>query len=148
VTAGTLRGIYHYASGTIPTNIKMTNYFNNNNIFLKRKAASASIYGIHLDNYNDSVTNYVIADTIRGLGSAATNSSAIYGIYHQGTAKNQYFKKNIFQINTNTSGSVYVLHGGNKIKSNGIQVIDSNRVDLIDKTVAGGTLYYYYYFSR
>ncbi|MGB4003400.1 MAG: hypothetical protein WBK81_02040, partial [Bacteroidales bacterium] len=68
VTAGTLRGIYHYASGTIPTNIKMTNYFNNNNIFLKRKAASASIYGIHLDNYNDSVTNYVIADTIRGLG--------------------------------------------------------------------------------
>ncbi|MDI9574841.1 MAG: hypothetical protein QM292_00195, partial [Bacteroidota bacterium] len=144
VTAGTLRGIYHYASGTIPTNIKMTNYFNNNNIFLKRKAASASIYGIHLDNYNDSVTNYVIADTIRGLGSAATNSSAIYGIYHQGTAKNQYFKKNIFQINTNTSGSVYVLHGGNKIKSNGIQVIDSNRVDLIDKTVAGGTVYFYY----
>ena len=43
------------------------NNFNNNNIFLKRSAASASIYGIHLDKYNDSVTNYVIADTIRGL---------------------------------------------------------------------------------
>ncbi|MBK6934614.1 MAG: hypothetical protein IPH17_06020 [Bacteroidales bacterium] len=147
VTARTLRGIYHYVSGTgaaLPTSFAIVNNFNNNNIFLKRNAANASIYGIHLDNYNDSVTNYVIADTIRGLGSAATYTSAVYGIYHQGAAKNQYFKKNIFQINTNTSGSVYVLHGGNKIKSNGIQVIDSNRVDLIDKTVAGGTVYFYY----
>ena len=144
VTAGNLRGIYHYATGTIPTNIKMTNYFNNNNIYLKRNAADAYIYGIHLDNYNDSVTNYVIADTIRSLGSAAACSKDIYGIYHQGTAKNQYFKKNIFRINTNTSGSVYVINGGNTIKSNGIQMLDSNRVDTLYKTVAGGTVYFYY----
>ncbi|MGB4229910.1 MAG: hypothetical protein WBJ63_05030, partial [Bacteroidales bacterium] len=147
VTAGTLRGIYHYVSGSgaaLPTSFAIVNNFNNNDIYLKRNAASASIYGIHLNNYNDSVTNYVIADTIRGLGSAATYTSAVYGIYHAGTAKNQYFKKNIFRINTNTSGSVYVINGGNTIKSNGIQVIDSNRVDLIDKTVAGGTVYFYY----
>jgi len=93
VTAGNLRGIYHYATGTIPTNIKMTNYFNNNNIYLKRNAADAYIYGIHLDNYNDSVTNYVIADTIRSLGSAAACSKDIYGIYHQGTAKISILRK-------------------------------------------------------
>ncbi|HOB77704.1 MAG TPA: hypothetical protein PKI65_04345, partial [Bacteroidales bacterium] len=147
VTAGTLRGIYHYVSGTgaaLPTSFAIVNNFNNNNIFLKRNAANASIYGIHLDNYNDSVTNYVIADTIRGLGSAATYTSAVYGIYHQGAAKNQYFKKNIFQINTNTSGSVYAINGGNTIKPNGIQMLDSNRVDYLGKTVGGGTVYFYY----
>ncbi|HPZ61229.1 MAG TPA: hypothetical protein PLC96_04530, partial [Bacteroidales bacterium] len=147
VTAGTLRGIYHYVSGSgaaLPTSFAIVNNFNNNNIFLKRNAANASIYGIHLDNYNDSVTNYVIADTIRGLGSAATYTSAVYGIYHQGAAKNQYFKKNIFQINTNTSGSVYAINGGNTIKPNGIQMLDSNRVDYLGKTVGGGTVYFYY----
>jgi hypothetical protein len=147
VTAGTLRGIYHYVSGTgaaLPTSFAIVNNFNNNNIFLKRNAVSASIYGIHLDNYNDSVTNYVIADTIRGLGSAAAYTSAVYGIYHQGAAKNQYFKKNIFQINTNTSGAVYVINANNTIKPNGIQMLDSNRVDYLDKTVAGGTVYFYY----
>ncbi|MDN5356269.1 MAG: trimeric autotransporter adhesin, partial [Rikenellaceae bacterium] len=147
VTAGTLRGIYHYVSGTgaaLPTSFAIVNNFNNNNIFLKRSAASASIYGIHLNNYNDSVTNYVIADTIRGLGSDATYTSNVYGIYHQGTAKNQYIKKNIFQINTNTSGSVYAINGGNTIRPNGIQMLDSNRVDYLDKTVASGTVYFYY----
>lgn len=141
VTAGTLRGIYHYvSSGSLPTSFAIVNNFNNNNIFLKRSAASASIYGIHLNNYNDSVTNYVIADTIRGLGSDATYTSNVYGIYHQGTAKNQYIKKNIFQINTNTSGSVYAINGGNTIRPNGIQMLDSNRVDYLDKTVASGTV--------
>ncbi|HPX46280.1 MAG TPA: hypothetical protein PK626_07845, partial [Bacteroidales bacterium] len=147
VTAGTLRGIYHYVSGSgaaLPTSFAIVNNFNNNDIYLKRNTVNASIYGIHLDNYNDSVTNYVIADTIRGLGSAATYTSTVYGIYHQGTAKNQYFKKNIFRINTNTSGSVYVINGGNTIKSNGIQMLDSNRVDTLYKTVAGGTVYFYY----
>jgi len=147
VTAGTLRGIYHYVSGSgaaLPTSFAIVNNFNNNNIYLKRDTVNASIYGIHLDNYNDSVTNYVIADTIRGLGSAATYTSTVYGIYHAGTAKNQYFKKNIFRINTNTSGSVYVLNGGNTIKPNGIQMLDSNRVDTLYKTVAGGTVYFYY----
>ncbi|MDI3544796.1 MAG: trimeric autotransporter adhesin, partial [Rikenellaceae bacterium] len=150
VTAGTLRGIYHYVSGTgaaLPTSFAIVNNFNNNNIFLKRSAASASIYGIHLNNYNDSVTNYVIADTIRGLGSADEYTSTVYGIYHQGTAKNQYFKKNIFQINTNTSGSVYVINANNTIKPNGIQMLDSNRVDTLNKTVSGGTVYFYYSYS-
>ncbi|HPZ61830.1 MAG TPA: hypothetical protein PLC96_07635, partial [Bacteroidales bacterium] len=147
VTAGTLRGIYHYVSGSgaaLPTSFAIVNNFNNNNIFLQRSEANSSIYGIHLDNYNDSVTNYVIADTIRGLGSAATYTSAVYGIYHQGAAKNQYIKKNIFQINTNTSGSVYVINANNKIKPNGIQMLDSNRVDYLNKTVSGGTVYFYY----
>ncbi|HXK91910.1 MAG TPA: hypothetical protein PLA75_07540, partial [Bacteroidales bacterium] len=151
VISGTLRGIYHYVSGSgaaLPTSFAIVNNFNNNDIYLKRNTVNASIYGIHLDNYNDSVTNYVIADTIRGLGSAATYTSTVYGIYHQGTAKNQYFKKNIFRINTNTSGSVYVINGGNTIKSNGIQMLDSNRVDTLYKTVAGGTVYFYYsYYS-
>ncbi|MDI6833234.1 MAG: hypothetical protein QMD02_05225, partial [Bacteroidales bacterium] len=147
VISGTLRGIYHHVSGTgaaLPTSSAIVNNFNNNNIFLKRSAASASIYGIHLDNYNDSVTNYVIADTIRGLGSDVAYTSTVYGIYHQGAAKNQYFKKNIFQINTNTSGTVYFINANNTIKPNGIQMLDSNRVDYLDKTVSGGTVYFYY----
>jgi len=117
VTSGTLRGIYHYASGTIPTDIKMTNYFNNNNIYLKSAAtATAPIYGMNLDNYNDSVTNYIIADTIRGLGSTAGLTSAVYGIYHAGTAKYEYFKKNIFRVNTNTTAALYLINANNTVK--------------------------------
>lgn len=145
VISGTLRGIYHYASGTIPTDIKMTNYFNNNNIYLISAATTtASIYGIHLNNYNDSVTNYVIADTIRGLNSIDTLSSAVYGIYHQGTAKYEYIKKNIFRVNTMTTGSIYLINANNTVKPNGVQMLDSNRVDTLYKTRGGGTVYFYY----
>jgi hypothetical protein len=145
LTSGALRGIYHYATGTLPTNIKMTNYFNGNNIYLLSAATStASIYGMHLNNYNDSVTNYIISDTIIGLNSNGALTSAVYGIYHQGTAKYQYISKNIFDIDTKTSGSIYLINGGNTVRPYGIQVVDSNRVDLLNKTTAGGTVYFYY----
>ena len=145
-TSGTLRGIYHYASGTLPTTgNNYFNYYQGNTITITNGTSSA-IYGIHLDNLNAQFTTNVIANTINNLDANVSMTAAVYGIYHQGSALNQFISNNTLNLTPNTSGNVYIIHGGNTIPPNGTQYVTSNYVNL-NKTTSGGTVYGYYSFS-
>ncbi|MGQ9846164.1 MAG: beta strand repeat-containing protein, partial [Bacteroidales bacterium] len=144
-TAGTLRGIYHHATGTLPTTGNYVNSYNNNTITLTN-GYNTETYGIHINNLNEHFTTNVNGNTINNLNSNVATSSSVYGIYHQGTSLYQNINGNILMLNPNTTGTVYAIHGGNTIPANGTQTVQNNSIQ-INKSVAGGTVYGYYSFS-
>lgn len=142
-TSGTLRGIYHNATGTLPSTGNYVNNYNNNVITLTSGTTSA-IYGIHLDNLNPQFTTNVNGNTINNLNASVATTAYVYGIYHQGTSLNQYINGNLFYLTPNTTtGTVYVIHGGNTVPPNGSQFVQNNYIQL-NKSGAGGTVYGYY----
>jgi hypothetical protein len=142
-TSGTLRGIYHNATGTLPTTGNYVNNYNYNVITLTNGTTSA-IYGIHLDNLNAQFTTNVNGNTISNLNASVATTANVFGIYHQGTSLNQYINGNLFYLIPNTTtGTVYVIHGGNTVPPNGSQSVQNNYIQL-NKSGAGGTVYGYY----
>ncbi len=145
-TAGTLRGIYHNATGTLPTTGNYTNTYNGNIITLTNGTNTAT-YGIHLQNLNAQFTTYINGNTIHNLDANVSTSAAFYGIYHEGAALHQYIQNNEFYLTPNTTGSVYVIHGGNTLPANGTQTVSGNYVHQLNKTGGGGTVYGYFSYS-
>ncbi|NSW45417.1 MAG: T9SS type A sorting domain-containing protein [Bacteroidales bacterium] len=141
-TAGTLRGIYHNNTGTLPTTGTYVNTYNYNTISLTNGTSTAT-YGIHLDNLNAQFTTNVNGNTINYLNSTVASSAVAYGIYQQSASLNEYFNGNIFQLTPNTTGTVAAIYANNTMPTSGTVTANNNDIQ-INKNVAGGTVYGYY----
>ena len=143
---GTLRGIYHYATGTIPTTGSFTNNYSNNTIDISNNTNSA-IYGIQTENMNSSFTVTYSNNTIQNLTHiVASATSGVYGVNHNGQPLNTTLQGNTININAATSGSVYAIYANQTIPANGSIVVEQNTIS-INKTIAGGSVYGFYSFA-
>jgi len=141
-TAGTLRGIFHNATGTLPSTGTYVNSYNYNTISLTNGTTTAT-YGINLTNLNAQFTTNVNGDTIKYLNGATGTTASAYGIYQQSAPLNEYFNGNIFQLTPNTTGTVAAIYASNTMPASGTVTANNNDIQ-INKSVAGGTVYGYY----
>jgi len=141
-TAGTLRGIYHKATGTLPTTGTYVNSYNYNTISLTN-GTTTSTYGIQLDNLNAQFTTNINGNTINYLNSTVATSAVAYGIYQNSAPLNEYFNGNIFQLTPNTTGNVAAIYANKTMPTSGTVTANNNDIQ-INKTGAGGTVYGYY----
>ncbi len=139
-TSGTLRGIYHHATGTLPTTGNYVNNYNNNVITLTSGTTSA-IYGIHLDNLNAQFTTNVNGNTANNLNaSVATTGSGTWCLSSRNIVESIYERNHIlFNSEYFQSGAVYVIHGGSSASAKWyISRLKQTYIQL-NKSGAGGT---------
>lgn len=141
-TAGTLRGIYHNATGTLPSTGNYVNSYLNNTITLTNGTTTPT-YGINLNNLNAQFTTNVNNNTINNLDASVSTMAAVYGIYQQSPSLNEYFNGNIFNLTPTTTGDVAAIYASNTMPTSGTVTANNNDIQ-INKTGAGGTVYGYY----
>lgn len=141
-TAGTLRGIYHHATGTIPTTGNFLNSYLNNTITLTN-GTTTSTYGIDINNLNAQFTTNVNNNTINNLNATGATTAVAYGIYQESASLNEYFNNNTFNLTPTTTGNVAAIYASNTIPTSGTVTANNNQIS-ISKTNAGGIVYGYY----
>ncbi|MCX7954843.1 MAG: T9SS type A sorting domain-containing protein [Bacteroidales bacterium] len=145
--SGALRGIYCYASGTIPTTGNYVHNIKNNEISINSRN-NGLVYGIFYDIGNQTITTNIEGNEISGCGyiNVTSPTSNASGIYLLKASLHNNIRKNIIEINNNTSGTIYAIFNNAKVPDNGSLILDSNYISVI-KPSSSGSVYGYYSFS-
>lgn len=139
-TAGTLRGIFIQATGTLPTTGTFTNTVNGNTISLHTGVATGDMFGIRNEAGNANVSFVIVNNNFSNFVSSS--SGAVTFISNTGAGQNQTISNNTFtNLSLANTGSVTFIGASTTLPANGTQTVTGNSIVTgFTKTAAGGTV--------